>query len=108
MDDKVLNNLANTINTRLDDRMDDKVNNLTKSISTRLVETMNDKVNNLTNKSLKNSINEVINNYLKDPKAIATRKCSEMFLDVASKLPNLIGGSADLAGSTILKLKIIK
>ena len=65
-----------------------------------------EKINlNLTNKSLKNSINEVINNYLKESKAIATRKCSEMFLDVASKLPNLIGGSADLAGSNNTKTK---
>ena len=60
---------------------------------------------NLANKSLKNSINKVINNYLKDSKAIATRKCSEMFLDVASELPNLIGGSADLAGSNNTKTK---
>ena len=60
---------------------------------------------NLANKSLKNSINKVVNNYLKDSKAIATRKCSEMFLDVASKLPNLIGGSADLAGSNNTKTK---
>ena len=60
---------------------------------------------NLSNKLLKNSINEVINNYLKDSKAIATRKCSEMFLDVASKLPNLIGGSADLAGSNNTKTR---
>ena len=60
---------------------------------------------NLDNKYLKDSINEVINNYLKNSKAIATRKCSEMFLDVASKLPNLIGGSADLAGSNNTKTK---
>ena len=59
----------------------------------------------LDNKYLKDSINEVINNYLKNSKAIATRKCSEMFLDVASKLPNLIGGSADLAGSNNTKTK---
>ena len=60
---------------------------------------------NLANKSLKNSIEEVKNNYLKDSKSIATRKCSEMFLDVASKLSNLIGGSADLAGSNNTKTK---
>ena len=60
---------------------------------------------NLGKKSLKNSIEEVKNDYLKRSKSIATRKCSEMFLDIASKLPNLIGGSADLAGSNNTKTK---
>ena len=36
---------------------------------------------------------------------IATRKSSEKFLEIASKLPNLIGGSADLAGSNNTKTK---
>ena len=36
---------------------------------------------------------------------IATRKCSEQFLEIVSKLPNLIGGSADLAGSNNTKTK---
>ena len=58
---------------------------------------------NLGNKSLKNSIEKVKNNYLKQSKSIATRKCSEMFLEITSKLPNLIGGSADLAGSNNTK-----
>jgi transketolase len=60
---------------------------------------------NLDDKSLKNSIEKVKNNYLKESKSIATRKCSEMFLDIASKLSNLIGGSADLAGSNNTKTK---
>jgi len=60
---------------------------------------------NSDNKSLKNSINKVKNDYLKDSKTIATRKCSEMFLDIASRLSNLIGGSADLAGSNNTKTK---
>ena len=60
---------------------------------------------NFDNKSIKNSFEEVKNNYLKDSKSIATRKCSEMFLDVASKLSNIIGGSADLAGSNNTKTK---
>ena len=42
---------------------------------------------------------------MEDLKPIATRKSSEMFLDIASKLPNLIGGSADLAGSNNTKTK---
>ena len=56
-------------------------------------------------KSLNNSIERIKNNYLKTLKPIATRKSSEMFLDIASELPNLIGGSADLAGSNNTKTK---
>ncbi|MDA9598600.1 transketolase [Candidatus Pelagibacter sp.] len=55
--------------------------------------------------SLKNSIEKTKNDYLKDLKPIATRKSSEIFLDIVSKLPNLIGGSADLAGSNNTKTK---
>ena len=55
--------------------------------------------------SLKNSIEKIKNVYLREPKPIATRKSSEMFLNVVSKLPNLIGGSADLAGSNNTKTK---
>ena len=61
--------------------------------------------NSKTLKSLSDSIETIKNNYLKNLKPIATRKTSEMFLDVASKLPNLIGGSADLAGSNNTKTK---
>ncbi len=60
-------------------------------------------------KSLPNSFINLIekakNNYLKNLKPLATRKSSEMFLDIISKLPNLIGGSADLAGSNNTKTK---
>ena len=56
-------------------------------------------------KSLTNSIEKIKNDYLENPKLIATRKSSEIFLDIASKLPNLIGGSADLAGSNNTKTK---
>ena len=55
--------------------------------------------------SLKNLIKKTKNEYLKNLKSIATRKTSEMFLDIATKLPNLIGGSADLAGSNNTKTK---
>ncbi len=55
--------------------------------------------------SLKNIIEKTKNKYLKNLKPIATRKTSEMFLDIATKLPNLIGGSADLAGSNNTKTK---
>ena len=63
----------------------------------------------LTNNEILNSFNDSIektkNNYLESLKPLATRKSSEMFLDIVSKLPNLIGGSADLAGSNNTKTK---
>ena len=61
--------------------------------------------NNKAIQSLKNSIEKTKNDYLENLKPIATRKTSEMFLDIVSKLPNLIGGSADLAGSNNTKTK---
>ncbi len=56
-------------------------------------------------KSLNDSIEKTKNSYLKNSKPLATRKSSEMFLDIICKLPNLIGGSADLAGSNNTKTK---
>ena len=53
--------------------------------------------------SFKKLINKTKNNYLKNLKPLATRKSSEMFLNVVAKLPNLVGGSADLAGSNNTK-----
>ncbi len=57
----------------------------------------------------KNTINDSIEKtkieYLKTLEPIATRKCSEKFLEIATKLPYLIGGSADLAGSNNTKTK---
>ena len=55
--------------------------------------------------SLKNSIKKITSDYLKESKPIATRKSSEMFLNILTKLPNVIGGSADLAGSNNTKTK---
>ena len=55
--------------------------------------------------SYKNQIEKVKNDYLKDLKPIATRKSSEIFLNIVSKIPNIIGGSADLAGSNNTKTK---
>ena len=43
--------------------------------------------------------------YFKNLKPIATRKSSEIFLNIISKFPYLIGGSADLAGSNNTKTK---
>ena len=62
-----------------------------------------------TNNEIPNSFNHLIEkakkDYIKNPKPLATRKVSEMFLDIMSKLPFLIGGSADLAGSNNTKTK---
>ena len=58
-----------------------------------------------TLKSLNSTIEKIKEDYLKNLKSLATRKTSEMFLDVVTKLPNLIGGSADLAGSNNTKTK---
>ncbi len=55
--------------------------------------------------SFKNLIEKAKKEYLKDLSPLATRKSSEMFLNIISKLPNLIGGSADLAGSNNTKTK---
>ena len=55
--------------------------------------------------SFKNSLEKIKEEYFKNSKPLATRKSSEMFLDVIAKLPNLIGGSADLAGSNNTKTK---
>ena len=55
--------------------------------------------------SLKNSIKKITSDFLKNPKPMATRKSSEMFLNILTKLPNVIGGSADLAGSNNTKTK---
>ncbi len=55
--------------------------------------------------SLKKLIEKAKIEYFKNTKAIATRKSSEIFLDIVAKLPGLIGGSADLAGSNNTKTK---
>ena len=60
---------------------------------------------NIFNDEITNEIEQVKNDYLKSLEPIATRKSSEKFLDIVSKLPNLIGGSADLAGSNNTKTK---
>ncbi len=55
--------------------------------------------------SFKNTIKKIKIDYLKEPKPLATRKSSEIFLNIIAKMPNLIGGSADLAGSNNTKTK---
>ena len=61
--------------------------------------------NNKLLKSFDSSIEKVKEDYFKNLKPLATRKSSEMFLDILSKFPYLIGGSADLAGSNNTKTK---
>ena len=56
------------------------------------------KKNNLLKKN-NFSIMKFKKKYLKTLKPLATRKCSEMFLDIISNSKLLIGGSADLSGS---------
>ena len=56
-------------------------------------------------KKNKYSIINVQKEYLETLKPIATRKSSEMFLNIISKSRLLIGGSADLAGSNNTKTK---
>ena len=58
-----------------------------------------------TEKTINDSIEKAKIEYLKTLEPMATRKCSEKFLEIVSKLPYLIGGSADLAGSNNTKTK---
>ncbi len=60
---------------------------------------------NLKKNSIIESIEKAKTEYLKSLEPMATRKCSEKFLEIVSKLPDLIGGSADLAGSNNTKTK---
>ncbi len=62
------------------------------------------------NQTVKNNFTTALKkekeNAIKDPKSLATRKCSEMTLSALTKQKNnLIGGSADLAGSNNTKTK---
>ncbi len=60
---------------------------------------------NKIEKSIYLQIEKVKSEYLKSLEPMATRKCSEKFLEIISKVPNIIGGSADLAGSNNTKTK---
>ncbi len=71
-----------------------------------------DKLKKLRNREFKNHKNHIFlliekakKDYLKILNPVATRKSSEMCLEIISTLPNLIGGSADLAGSNNTKTK---
>ena len=60
---------------------------------------------NLIPASISDEIEDFKKSYVKILEPMATRKSSEKFLEIASKLTNLIGGSADLAGSNNTKTK---
>ncbi len=60
---------------------------------------------NLIKDSIYSAIEKTKSEYLKSLEPMATRKCSEKFLEIISKIPNIIGGSADLAGSNNTKTK---
>ena len=63
------------------------------------------KVNFSNINSFKKLIEKAKVEYFKNTKPIATRKSSEIFLNIIAKFPYLIGGSADLAGSNNTKTK---
>ena len=63
------------------------------------------KKNKLFDKHIYEEIDKVKKEYLKYLNPIATRKCSEKYLEIVSKKSNIIGGSADLAGSNNTKTK---
>ena len=61
--------------------------------------------NNLIRGPINSAIEKTKLEYLKSLEPMATRKCSEQYLEIVSKISNLIGGSADLAGSNNTKTK---
>ena len=61
--------------------------------------------NKLIGDSTYSAIEKVKSEYLKSLEPMATRKCSEKFLEIVSKISEIIGGSADLAGSNNTKTK---
>ncbi len=64
-----------------------------------------DSKTSLSKKTVLENIEKAKLEYLKNLDPMATRKSSEKFLEIVSKIPNLIGGSADLAGSNNTKTK---
>jgi len=61
--------------------------------------------NNLIKQPIYSAIEKAKVDYVKSLDPMATRKCSEKFLEIISKAPHIIGGSADLAGSNNTKTK---
>ena len=72
----------------------------------KLIKKQNKKLNLIKNNNFKNALNSEKKLAIKEPKSLATRKCSELTLSaLTNSNNNLIGGSADLAGSNNTKTK---
>jgi len=73
---------------------------------TKIFITNKRKFKNITKNNLTSVLRKEKITAIKEPKNLATRKCSEMTLNaLTKKTHNLIGGSADLAGSNNTKTK---
>ncbi len=81
------------------------IGNKASSVAEKLTSKENLKKTNLIPDSISEEIEELKKRYIKTLEPMATRKSSEKFLEIASKLSNLVGGSADLAGSNNTKTK---
>ena len=72
----------------------------------KLIKKQTKKLNLIKNNNFKNILNSEKKLAIKEPKSLATRKCSELTLSaLTNSNNNLIGGSADLAGSNNTKTK---
>ena len=72
----------------------------------KLTKKQSKKLNLIKNNNFKNVLNSEKKLAIKEPKSLATRKCSELTLSaLTNSNNNLIGGSADLAGSNNTKTK---
>ncbi len=81
------------------------IGNKASLVAEKLTSKENLKKTNLIPDSISEEIEELKKRYIKTLEPMATRKSSEKFLEIASKLSNLVGGSADLAGSNNTKTK---
>ncbi len=72
----------------------------------KLVKKHSEKFSLIKKNNFKNALNSEKKLAVKEPKSLATRKCSELTLNaLTNSNNNLIGGSADLAGSNNTKTK---
>ena len=81
------------------------IGNKASLVAEKLSPKENQKKTNLIPDTISEEIEELKKRYIKNLEPMATRKSSEKFLEIASQLSNLIGGSADLAGSNNTKTK---
>ena len=81
------------------------IGNKASLVAEKLSTKENPKKKNLIPDTISEEIEELKKRYIKNLEPMATRKSSEKFLEIASQLSNLIGGSADLAGSNNTKTK---